>query len=82
MREETGWRIRIIGAYRAVIHHYTRYRVTLHGFLAELAPGQAREPVLTAAMNYAWVSLGELAEYPYPAGHRLLLESLVQGSAG
>lgn len=76
VREETGWRTRITGAFRTVVHHYTRYRVTLHSFWAELGPGQAREPKLTAASRYAWVRLENLRDYPYPAGHRQLVELL------
>ena len=79
VREETGWRVRITGAFRTVVHHYTRYRVTLHSFRAELEPGQAREPTLTAASRYAWVGPEELRRYPYPAGHRQLVEMQGKG---
>jgi A/G-specific adenine glycosylase len=35
------------------------------------------EPVLTAASQYAWVSLAQLPEYPFPAGHRQLVAALL-----
>ncbi|MCL1980145.1 MAG: (deoxy)nucleoside triphosphate pyrophosphohydrolase [Proteobacteria bacterium] len=75
IREETGWEISDLAALATVTHHYTRYRVTLHGFLSIL-PSSAAEPVLTAASRYAWVSLDRLGEYPFPAGHRQLVAAL------
>jgi len=59
-----------------VTHHYTRYRVTLHGFLCT-TPSFSTEPVLTAASQYAWVSLEQLVQYPFPAGHRQLVSILL-----
>lgn len=73
--EETGWQLTNLSPFKTVVHHYTRYRVTLHGFLAELASLPAK-PLLTAAQQYAWVPLAHLRDYPYPAGHRMLVASL------
>jgi len=70
--EETGWEINELRALTTVIHHYTRYRVTLHAFLATLA-ADAPEPVLTAASQYAWVSLARIQDHPFPAGHRQIV---------
>jgi A/G-specific adenine glycosylase len=75
IREETGWEVGELTALATVTHHYTRYRVTLHGFLATLSPA-APEPVLTAASQYAWVSLPHLQDHPFPAGHRRLVAML------
>jgi len=75
IREETGWEIRELAALATVTHHYTRYRVTLHGFLAAL-PSTATEPVVTAASRSAWVSLDHIGEYPFPAGHRQMVAAL------
>jgi A/G-specific adenine glycosylase len=73
--EETGWKINELSALTTVTHHYTRYRVTLHAFLAALAP-DAQKPVLTAASQYAWVSLAQIQDHPFPAGHRQLVAVL------
>jgi A/G-specific adenine glycosylase len=73
--EETGWRAPQLVPFETVVHHYTRYRVTLHGFIGEMSTAP-KEPVLTAAQQYAWVTLAELSEYPYPAGHRQLVAVL------
>ncbi len=75
IKEETGWQIYSIVPFTTVTHHYTRYRVTLHGFLCSL-PFTLAEPVLTAASQHAWVSLTQLQEYPFPAGHRQLVTAL------
>lgn len=75
IREETGWQVNGLVPLTTVIHHYTRYRVTLHGFLCSL-PRSSTEPVLTAASQYAWVSLAQLPDYPFPAGHRQLVTTL------
>jgi A/G-specific adenine glycosylase len=75
VKEETGWQLREIATFSTVTHHYTRYRVTLHGFLCTIPPCST-EPALTAASQYAWVSLEQLSEYPFPAGHRQLVSTL------
>jgi A/G-specific adenine glycosylase len=73
--EETGWQAPSLMPFQSVVHHYTRYRVTLHSFLGELI-NVPSEPLLTAAQQHAWVTLAELDAYPYPAGHRQLVVAL------
>lgn len=73
--EETGWQIINLKPFTTVTHHYTRYRVTLHSFFCEL-PSPAAEPRLTAASQYAWKSLAQLPQFPFPAGHRQLVAAL------
>lgn len=75
IHEETGWRVEAPTFLATVTHHYTRYRVTLHGYLCTLSPPWT-EPVLTAASQYAWVALEQLQHYPFPAGHRQLVATL------
>jgi A/G-specific adenine glycosylase len=75
VKEETGWQLSDIVPFSTVTHHYTRYRVTLHGFLCTIPP-RSTEPVLTAASQHAWVSLEQLSEYPFPSGHRQLVSIL------
>ena len=75
IREETGWEVDNLSPLTTVIHHYTRYRVTLHGFLCTL-PANAAEPILTAASQSAWVTFDQLERYPFPAGHRQLVTAL------
>ncbi|NLX18266.1 MAG: A/G-specific adenine glycosylase [Desulfobulbus sp.] len=75
IREETGWQIKQLNFLATVTHFYTRYRVTLHGFHGILHPS-CPKPVLTAASQYAWVTLSQLSQYPFPAGHRQLVDIL------
>lgn len=79
--EETGWQVGPLEPLDTVIHHYTRYRVTLHGFVGQLPEG-AGEAHLTAAQRSAWVTAAELADYPFPAGHRRLAERLRRDFSG
>jgi len=69
--EETEFMVQELTPLATVVHHYTKYRVTLHGFLAALA-NDNEVPVLHAASRYAWVPLSALADFPFPAGHRKL----------
>ncbi len=73
--EETGWRVSELMSFTTVVHHFTRYRVTLHSFFCT-GPTPLTEPVLTAASQYAWVSLAQLSDFPFPAGHRQLVKAL------
>ncbi|MDD2465539.1 MAG: A/G-specific adenine glycosylase [Desulfobulbus sp.] len=73
--EETGWKVTVLVPFKTVVHHYTRYRVTLHGFLGELVSPPVA-PTLSAAQQHAWVSPVGLSDYPYPAGHRMLVAAL------
>nr|WP_275889120.1 A/G-specific adenine glycosylase [Desulfobulbus rhabdoformis] len=75
LAEETGYQAGDLEFFKTVVHHYTRYRVTLHGFLAAMKT-KPEKPILSAAQDYAWVSLTGLSDYPYPAGHRMLVAAL------
>lgn len=73
--EETEWEVAGLKPFHTVVHYYTKYRVTLHGFFCCL-PEFSGPPVLHAAENCSWVTLETLPEYPYPAGHRQLVKLL------
>lgn len=82
IEEETGWQVTGLTPFTTVVHHFTRYRVTLHGFFWT-PPTPLAEPELTAASQYAWVSLAQLSDFPFPAGHRQLVAALQhQGFTG
>ncbi len=73
--EETEFSVFRLRPLAVVVHHYTKYRVTLHGFTCSLQKS-SETPVLHAADRYTWVSLSGLADFPFPAGHRKLLAVL------
>lgn len=71
LMEETEIRATEFRPFATVVHHYTRYRVTLHGYFCR-AQGRPR-PRLHAATQYRWADFQELAQYPFPSGHRQLI---------
>jgi A/G-specific adenine glycosylase len=71
--EETELMISPLRKITTTRHSYTIYRVSLHGFLCKLQ-GKDRKPTLHAAQEYRWVQWNELHNYPFPAGHRKLIE--------
>jgi len=76
VREETEWLVSQPVFFRSVVHYYTKYRVTLHSFWCKL-PEPLPPPVLHAATDFAWVPLEQLGTYPYPSGHRKLIQLLL-----
>jgi A/G-specific adenine glycosylase len=73
--EETEMLITNLRPFATVVHHYTKYRVTLYSFSCRLQ-GNDSVPILHAASQYRWVSLSGLADFPFPAGHRQLVRRL------
>ncbi len=73
--EETEFEVRIESKITTTIHHYTRYRVTLHCFFVQLTQSDS-DPVLHAAQDFRWVPFEALQEYAFPAGHRKLISFL------
>jgi len=73
--EETEFAVSGLRFFATVVHHYTKYRVTLHGFTCRLQDKKST-PVLHAASRYHWSSLAGLSDFPFPAGHRQLVARL------
>ncbi|MCK5071261.1 MAG: A/G-specific adenine glycosylase [Desulfocapsa sp.] len=71
--EETELKVTVESKITATIHHYTRYKVTLHCFLVSLAQLEL-DPVLHAAQEFHWLPFKQLDQYAFPAGHRKLIE--------
>ena len=71
--EETEFRIVVESKITATIHHYTRYKVTLHCFLVNLEQGDS-DPVLHAAQDFHWLPFEQIDQYAFPAGHRKLIQ--------
>lgn len=70
--EETEFQVEVESKITVTIHHYTRYKVTLHCFLVTLAQLDS-DPVLHAAQEFKWIPFTALADYAFPAGHRKLI---------
>jgi A/G-specific adenine glycosylase len=71
--EETEFSVAVTSKITTTVHHYTRYKVTLHCFLVHLAQTD-RDPILHAAQDFQWISFEDLKEYAFPAGHRKLIQ--------
>ena len=71
--EETELAVKVDSKITTTIHHYTRYKVTLHCFLVSLEQSDS-DPVLHAAQEFHWLPFEELNQYAFPAGHRKLIE--------
>jgi len=74
--EETEFAVSGLRFFATVVHHYTKYRVTLHGFTCRLQDCSFT-PVLHAASRYRWTVVSGLSDFPFPAGHRQLVTRLL-----
>jgi A/G-specific adenine glycosylase len=74
--EETGFQVTDLRPFAVVVHHYTKYRVTLHAFFCRLEEGQTAEPTLQAASAFRWVSQEELDSFAFSSGHRKLIRKM------
>jgi len=72
-KEETGFAVEVAAEITTVVHHYMRYKVTLHGFSCRFVK-TCTDPALHAAQDFRWVNPHELADYGFPAGHRKLID--------
>jgi A/G-specific adenine glycosylase len=79
--EETEFKVQVESKITTTIHHYTRYRVTLHCFFVKLNQID-RDPVLHAAQDFRWVPFEDLQKYAFPAGHRKLISFLEKRDCG
>ncbi|WP_417910466.1 A/G-specific adenine glycosylase [Candidatus Electronema sp. PJ] len=76
--EETEFSIVDLRYVATVVHHYSKYRVTLHAFQGRLQDTQqATTPVLHAASQFFWVHPDELTRFAFPAGHRQLVQRIL-----
>ncbi len=71
--EETELVVRVDSKITTTIHHYTRYKVTLHCFLVSLEQSNS-DPVLHAAQEFHWLPFEQVDQYAFPAGHRKLIQ--------
>lgn len=70
--EETELAVRVDSKITTTIHHYTRYKVTLHCFFVSLQQHES-DPVLHAAQEFHWIPFEQIDQYAFPAGHRKLI---------
>ena len=71
--EQTGFNVDAVSSITTVIHHYTRYKSTLHCYLCALQ-GDEIKPALKEVADYRWVSPEELDDFGFSAGPRKVIE--------
>lgn len=76
--EETDLRISVKQKITTVKHSYMHYQVTLHGFFCQINEGGKIKASLHAAQENRWVTFTDLQEYAFPAGHRKLINYLLE----
>ncbi|XOF35214.1 MAG: A/G-specific adenine glycosylase [Candidatus Electrothrix sp. YB6] len=76
--EETEFQVTDLQPFAAVVHYYTKYRVTLNAFFCTLQHSSGPTPALHAASQFRWVRQDELDAFAFPAGHRQLIGKMQQ----
>jgi A/G-specific adenine glycosylase len=79
VREETGLAVAPAGKIAVVRTSYTRYRITLHGFFCQAAPGVDPEAdrQLLEADEARFVPPADLGLFAFPSGHARLLAKVL-----
>lgn len=77
--EDCGLPVEVEKLITTVKHQYTHHKVTQLCYLATLNPNETK-PSLKNAIEYRWVKVQDLGEYAFPAGPRMLIEHMLQGS--
>lgn len=80
LMEETGLAVRVTRSLGLIRHAYTTYRVRLNCYALEVAQECSGMPeaALHAATENRWLRLDELEGLAFPAGHRKLIDWLVE----
>jgi len=77
VREETGFEVVLQGKLAVIRHSYTKYRVTMHAFLAGFPEGTLPpKPALTAATSSRWLPFEALSELAFPTAMRKLIDAI------
>lgn len=80
--EETEINITVLEKLVSVTHFYTKYKVILHSFMCTTNEGGGKisSPTLHAAQQSEWVTLDQLDQYGFSAGHRKVIAFLEEKS--
>ncbi|MBV7330052.1 A/G-specific adenine glycosylase [Chloroflexi bacterium TSY] len=73
IQEELRITIKVGEKIAEVPHAYTHFRITLHAFHAQYVDG---EPESIGVADWRWVTLEELANYPFPVTDRKVIKKL------
>lgn len=73
MQEELGVEVEVGRPVTSVKHAYTHFRITLHAFECTL---QAGEPLPIGVADWRWVTLEQLAAYPFAVTDLKIVQAL------
>ncbi|MBX3013569.1 MAG: A/G-specific adenine glycosylase [Caldilineaceae bacterium] len=77
IEEELAIQITVGEQLTTVRHAYTHFRITLHAFHARYLSG---EPQTLGVADWRWVTLADLAAFPFPVTDRKIIEVLQQAA--
>lgn len=78
--EETEIAIEVCSKLTEVVHYYTKYKVILHCYGCRVKNNSDKlpSPVLHAAQQYRWITMAQIDDYAFSAGHRKIINQLLQ----
>ena len=79
LNEELGVSVTITKPFMKLDHAYSHFKITMHAYLCELADGT---PTANSSQEVRWISIAELADYPFPKANRKLTEKLMNLNEG
>lgn len=77
IKEEIGIRLKNIKLFKKIRHGYTKFKVDLRAYTAEL---DGENQKIKAASQAKWVRIQDLKKYPFPAANVRLIEELEKKS--
>ncbi|NOZ19640.1 MAG: A/G-specific adenine glycosylase [Planctomycetes bacterium] len=76
VKEEVGLTVEVGPLLTTVNHAYSHFKVTLHAFHCRSGRGRPRALACDAVR---WVAVGQLRDYPFPAGSLRIIRRLLEG---
>lgn len=74
IQEELAMEIAVLDQLTTVKHAYTHFCITLHAFHAQHVGG---EPQPIGVADWRWVTLAELAQFPFPVTDQKIIQALL-----
>jgi len=76
LKEELDVKVEVKRFFMKLNHAYSHFTITLHAYLCGVVCG---EPKPSASQQIEWVSIDQLANYPFPKANRKITEKLMNG---
>lgn len=73
LKEELGVEVNVNDKFMQLKHAYSHFKITLHAYWCTIESGT---PAPNSSNGLKWVSLEEIAEYPFPKANKVLIEKL------